>query len=197
MTQRGQKKHRFLNSGAVLGFGHDKVCASSGFRRWPGHRGTGIARGSSPAPARGTSPRGSRRGCEIGAARIQGRPSPPGHAGSNRQTPLRLKRLLLPSAAFVRSGRRFARKHPQTVSELQSVLALLTEDAFHPQLKTHKLKGKLTGSWACSAGYDLRVGLRICEAQGRRSNPAPKRRHARRWLLIELHLPEPNTKINP
>ncbi len=42
-------------------------------------------------------------------------------------------------------------------AELQSVLDLLAEDAFHPQLKTHKLKGKLAGSWACSAGYDVRV----------------------------------------
>lgn len=27
----------------------------------------------------------------------------------------------------------------------------------NPRLKTHKLKGKLAGSWACSAGYDLRI----------------------------------------
>jgi mRNA-degrading endonuclease YafQ of YafQ-DinJ toxin-antitoxin module len=40
---------------------------------------------------------------------------------------------------------------------LETVLRLLSEDAFHPQLRTHKLKGKLFGSWACSAGYDLRV----------------------------------------
>ena len=36
-------------------------------------------------------------------------------------------------------------------------LELLAADAFHPRLKTHKLKGKLVGSWACSAGYDLRM----------------------------------------
>ena len=68
-----------------------------------------------------------------------------------------MKRLLLPSTAFIRSARRFARKHPHTALELEQILALLAEDAFHPQLKTHKLKGKLIGSWACSAGYDLRV----------------------------------------
>jgi len=68
-----------------------------------------------------------------------------------------LKRLLLPSTAFIRSARRFARKHPCVALELEQMLALLAEDAFHPQLKTHKLKGKLIGSWACSAGYDLRV----------------------------------------
>jgi len=77
-----------------------------------------------------------------------------------------LKRLLLPSTAFVRSGRRFARRHPQTAAELQSILDLLAEDAFHPQLKTHKLKGKLAGSWACSAGYDLRVVFQFVKHKG-------------------------------
>ena len=38
---------------------------------------------------------------------------------------------------------------------LQDALILLAEDAFHPKLKTHKLKGDLLGSWSCSAGYDL------------------------------------------
>jgi len=40
---------------------------------------------------------------------------------------------------------------------LQAALESLAEDAFHPVLKTHKLKGELAGSWACSAGYDLRI----------------------------------------
>ena len=68
-----------------------------------------------------------------------------------------MKRLLLPSTAFIRSARRFARKQPQLTAELQLALELLAEDAFHPQLKTHKLKGRLAGSWASSAGYVLRV----------------------------------------
>ena len=68
-----------------------------------------------------------------------------------------MKRLLLPSKAFVRSARRFVHKHPRLGPELQLRLELLAADAFHPQLRTHKLKGKLAGSWACSAGYDLRI----------------------------------------
>ena len=51
-------------------------------------------------------------------------------------------------------------------AELEAVLALLTEEAFHPQLKTHKLKGKLGGSWACSAGYDLRVVFQFVQHKG-------------------------------
>lgn len=36
-------------------------------------------------------------------------------------------------------------------------MQLLSDDAFDPRLKTHKLKGELDGVWACSAGYDLRI----------------------------------------
>ena len=68
-----------------------------------------------------------------------------------------MKRQLLPSKAFVRSARRFVQKHPLLGPELQLTLELLAADAFHAQLKTHKLKGKLAGSWACGAGYDLRI----------------------------------------
>ena len=68
-----------------------------------------------------------------------------------------MKRKLLPSSTFIRSSRRLIRKRPQLAPELQLTLELLAEDAFHPQLKTHKLKGKLASSWSCSAGYDLRV----------------------------------------
>jgi mRNA-degrading endonuclease YafQ of YafQ-DinJ toxin-antitoxin module len=77
-----------------------------------------------------------------------------------------VKRLLLPSTAFVRSSRRFIRKHPNLAPELQLTLQLLEEDAFHPQLKTHKLKGKLAGSWACSGGYDLRIVFEFVKHKG-------------------------------
>ncbi len=77
-----------------------------------------------------------------------------------------MKRLLLPAAAFIRSTRRFNRKHPQLASELQLTLELLATDAFHPQLKTHKLKGPLAGSWSCSAGYDLRIVFQFVKHKG-------------------------------
>ena len=47
------------------------------------------------------------------------------------------------------------------------MLELLAADAFHPQLKTDKLKGKLAGSWACSAGYDLRVVFQFVKHSGK------------------------------
>jgi len=34
-------------------------------------------------------------------------------------------------------------------------------------LQTHKLTGKLKGSWACSASYDLRIVFKFVEHEGR------------------------------
>jgi mRNA-degrading endonuclease YafQ of YafQ-DinJ toxin-antitoxin module len=45
-------------------------------------------------------------------------------------------------------------------------LESLAEDAFHAALKTHKLKGELAGSWACSAGYDLRIVFEFVQHEG-------------------------------
>lgn len=66
-----------------------------------------------------------------------------------------VKRLLLPSKAFLRLARRLAKRNAPAADDLQAALELLAEDAHHPALRTHKLKGKLAKSWACSAGYNL------------------------------------------
>jgi len=55
-------------------------------------------------------------------------------------------RILIWGKTFVKSFRHFSKKHPD-----------LIKDPFAPQLETHKLKGKLAGSWACKVGYDLRI----------------------------------------
>ena len=38
-----------------------------------------------------------------------------------------------------------------------STIDQLALDTYQTKLKTHKLTGKLKDSWACSAGYDLRI----------------------------------------
>ena len=77
-----------------------------------------------------------------------------------------MKRLLLQSAAFVRAARRLVKKRQEATPALQAALEALAEDAFHPSLKTHKLKGELAGSWACSAGYDLRIVFEFVQHEG-------------------------------
>ena len=68
-----------------------------------------------------------------------------------------MRRVLLPSSVFERQARRLAGKNPTAATQLAEALRILAEDAFDPRLKTHKLKGKLAGCWACSGGYDLRI----------------------------------------
>ncbi len=77
-----------------------------------------------------------------------------------------MTRVLLRSNAFLRAARRAAKKDPRAAADLHAALELLSADAFQPQLKTHKLKGPLEGSWACSAGYDLRIVFKIVAWQG-------------------------------
>ena len=74
-----------------------------------------------------------------------------------------MKRVLIRSTSFVRAAKRIVQKHHEAKEDIRYALSLLEENANHPRLKTHKLKGKLEGSWSCSAGYDLRIIFRLGE----------------------------------
>ena len=64
-----------------------------------------------------------------------------------------MRRPLLRSTAFVRAAKRRVREKPREAEDIRAALALLAEDAYHPQLQTHKLKGKLRASPACTPLY--------------------------------------------
>ncbi|MEW6619665.1 MAG: type II toxin-antitoxin system mRNA interferase toxin, RelE/StbE family [bacterium] len=66
-------------------------------------------------------------------------------------------RTLIWGKTFIRAFKRTIKKHPILKQDIKEAVELLTKDPFTPQLETHKLKGKLLGSWACSVGYDLRI----------------------------------------
>jgi len=78
-----------------------------------------------------------------------------------------VNRLLLRSNAFVRTAKKHVKKNRPAAADIQAALILLAADAFHAQLKTHKLKGGLEGFWACSAGYDLRIVFRFVPWEGK------------------------------
>jgi mRNA-degrading endonuclease YafQ of YafQ-DinJ toxin-antitoxin module len=59
------------------------------------------------------------------------------------------------------------KKRPEIAVDLELALGTLAEDAFLPALRTHKLKGKLARSWACSAGYDVRIVFQFVMHEGR------------------------------
>lgn len=72
-----------------------------------------------------------------------------------------MNRLLIKSPTFVRAARAVIRKQPNAADRIRSALEQLSENAFDPKLRIHKLKGNLSDSWACSAGYDLRIIFRF------------------------------------
>ena len=72
-----------------------------------------------------------------------------------------MKRELLQTPAFLRAAKRFLKRHPEAVESVATTLELMETDLFDPRLRTHKLKGELEGSWACSGGYDIRILFRL------------------------------------
>ena len=74
-------------------------------------------------------------------------------------------RTLIWSNTFLRAFKRLMRKHPDLRKETEETLELLMQDPFMPQLETHKLKGKLLGSWACSVGYNVRIIFDFVESK--------------------------------
>lgn len=75
--------------------------------------------------------------------------------------------VLLRSPAFIRAAKRYLKRNPTFAADLEQSLYQLSEDPYHPALKTHRLKGSLSGSWACRAGYDLRIIFTFVRHQGR------------------------------
>lgn len=71
--------------------------------------------------------------------------------------------VLLRSNVFVKNARKILKKQPSLAQNIQNTLTLLCTDPFQPQLKTHKLKGELKDSYACSVGYDLRIIFKFVE----------------------------------
>ncbi len=67
------------------------------------------------------------------------------------------------SPGFSRDLKRLIRRNPQIRGLVEQALQTLTEDPFHPSLKTHKLKGDLAGKWACSIDYSNRIVFKFVE----------------------------------
>ncbi|AFZ50275.1 type II toxin-antitoxin system RelE/ParE family toxin [Dactylococcopsis salina] len=57
----------------------------------------------------------------------------------------------------LRSFKRLIRKNPHLIPLLEKTLKQLSENPFHPTLRTHKLKGELEEIWSCSINYQYRI----------------------------------------
>jgi addiction module RelE/StbE family toxin len=61
------------------------------------------------------------------------------------------------SPAFSRAFKRLVRQNPQLRPQIENTLQQLVQDPLHPSLRTHKLKGDLSGRWSCSIDYSNRI----------------------------------------
>lgn len=77
-----------------------------------------------------------------------------------------MSRTLLRSPAFARDLRAWLKSRPGEAASVETTLEQLSADASHPSLRTHKLRGSLSGCWACSGGYDLRIVFAYVQYNG-------------------------------
>ena len=64
---------------------------------------------------------------------------------------------LIISPSFKRAFKNIIKKKPELKYKIESKLRLLSDNPYNPILRTHKLKGKLSGAWACTVEYECRI----------------------------------------
>jgi mRNA-degrading endonuclease YafQ of YafQ-DinJ toxin-antitoxin module len=74
------------------------------------------------------------------------------------------------SSYFKSKIKKYYQKYPEQSKKLIDSLRLLAENPFDPSLRTHKLKGELDGSWACSASYNLRIIFKFISSKDDKHN---------------------------
>lgn len=61
------------------------------------------------------------------------------------------------SQSFKRAFKTTIKRQPELKSKIEAKLKLLADNPYNPILRTHKLKGKLSGAWAFSVEYNCRI----------------------------------------
>ena len=78
--------------------------------------------------------------------------------------------ILLKTPAFIKSSKLIIKNNMMLADKFRETLIKLSENPFNPQLRTHKLKGPLKGSYACSINYEFRIIFQIIKNEGPNSN---------------------------
>ncbi len=68
---------------------------------------------------------------------------------------------LIKSSHFTRKASKILKLNPDLTPQFRQLLVNLTNDPFMPKLRTHGLKGKLSGSYSCSLSYEYRIIFKI------------------------------------
>ncbi len=62
---------------------------------------------------------------------------------------------------YQKTEKRFLKKHPDLIDRYHRVLRILEQDPFHPSLRLHSLRGKLTGLHSISITMQYRLTLEL------------------------------------
>jgi mRNA-degrading endonuclease YafQ of YafQ-DinJ toxin-antitoxin module len=65
------------------------------------------------------------------------------------------------SEHYQRLEKRFLKRHPDLWNRYHKTLVLLEQDPFHPSLRLHALKGRLTGLHSVSINMQFRITLEL------------------------------------
>jgi len=68
---------------------------------------------------------------------------------------------LIFSEHYQRLEKRFLKRHPDLRNRYHKTLVLLEQDPFHPSLRLHALKGRLTGLHSISINLQFRITLEL------------------------------------
>ncbi|MCX7735423.1 MAG: type II toxin-antitoxin system mRNA interferase toxin, RelE/StbE family [Candidatus Kapabacteria bacterium] len=68
---------------------------------------------------------------------------------------------LIKSTHFTRKASKIIKSNPKLKDTILKTLQLLSDDPFASPLRTHKLKGQLEGSYACSINYEYRIIFKV------------------------------------
>ena len=66
---------------------------------------------------------------------------------------------LIYTKSYIRRSARFIKKHPELLGQYEKTLKLLELDPFHPSLRLHKLKGKLSELYSVSINIGYRISI--------------------------------------
>ena len=66
---------------------------------------------------------------------------------------------LIYTSSYVKRAYKFAKKHPDLLSQYEKTLKILEIDPNHPSLRLHPLKGKLKNLYSVSINISYRITL--------------------------------------
>ena len=62
---------------------------------------------------------------------------------------------------YIRRAKSFVGKHPEIIKQYEKTLRMLELNPFHPSLRLHQLKGKLSGLHSISINISYRITLEL------------------------------------